>query len=318
MAAGKNTSATGNARRPGEPRTGAEKRLAAQRAAAARERIAAAQRRRRLQIVLAATAAVVVVVAALVIVKVTSGAGGPTSGKAATVAQTQVVKDVASVPAATLNSIGAGTAKTPPTKITAPPLTSGGKPEVLYVGAEYCPYCAAERWAVAVAMSRFGTLSDVGQTQSSSDDVYPSTQTLSFHGASLNSSEVSFVPREIEGNKVVAGQYAPLDKLTSAQQAIVTKYNSTNYIPGGSNGSIPFVDIGGKYLISGASYDPGVLAGKTHQQIASALSDPNSSIAQAVDGTANLITAALCASTHDSPSKVCRSAGVTSAATKLG
>ena len=38
-----------------------------------------------------------------------------------------------------------------------PALTSGGKPEILYVGAEYCPYCAAERWAMVVALSRFGT-----------------------------------------------------------------------------------------------------------------------------------------------------------------
>ena len=38
-------------------------------------------------------------------------------------------------------------------------LTSNGKPEILYIGAEFCPYCAAERWAIAVALSRFGTLS---------------------------------------------------------------------------------------------------------------------------------------------------------------
>src|SRR5690348_15801045 len=34
-----------------------------------------------------------------------------------------------------------------PAEIKAPALTADGKPRVLYVGAEYCPYCAAQRWA---------------------------------------------------------------------------------------------------------------------------------------------------------------------------
>src|SRR6185312_6914517 len=42
---------------------------------------------------------------------------------------------------------------------TTPPnvsvLTSKGLPEVVYVGAEYCPYCAAERWGTIIALDRF-------------------------------------------------------------------------------------------------------------------------------------------------------------------
>ena len=53
----------------------------------------------------------------------------------------------------------AAQATSAPTTITGAPLTSGGKPEMLYIGAEYCPYCAAERWAMIVALSRFGTFS---------------------------------------------------------------------------------------------------------------------------------------------------------------
>ena len=40
-------------------------------------------------------------------------------------------------------------------------LTADGKPLVLYVGAEYCPYCAAERCAMVQALSRFGTFSNL-------------------------------------------------------------------------------------------------------------------------------------------------------------
>ena len=69
---------------------------------------------------------------------------------------------------------------------------------------------------------------------------------------------------------------------------------------------IPFVDLAGRYVISGASYDPQVLQGKTHAQIAAALSDPNSAIAKGADGAANLITAAICQATSNQPGSVCR------------
>src|SRR5262249_865940 len=45
----------------------------------------------------------------------------------------------------TLSAVGAGSAK-PLVAVRTPPLTADGKPLVLYVGAEGCPDCAAERW----------------------------------------------------------------------------------------------------------------------------------------------------------------------------
>jgi hypothetical protein len=85
-----------------------------------------------------------------------------------------------------------------------------------------------------------------------------------------------------------------------------------------SRGSIPFVNIGGRYVISGGSYSPGVLHGKNQAQIAAALSDPSSLITQAVGGAANLITAAICRVTDSRPPRVCTSSGVRAAAAKLG
>jgi hypothetical protein len=84
-----------------------------------------------------------------------------------------------------------------------------------------------------------------------------------------------------------------------------------------SQGSIPFVDIGNKYLISGASYSPQVLQGKSWSQIAAALDNPSSPITQAVNGTANMITAAVCKTTGGQPANVCTSKAVTSAEGKL-
>ena len=64
------------------------------------------------------------------------------------------------VPASVLAQVGIGASSPQALKpVTGPALTSGGKPEMLYIGAEWCPYCAAERWAMAVALRRFGTFS---------------------------------------------------------------------------------------------------------------------------------------------------------------
>jgi hypothetical protein len=194
-------------------------------------------------------------------------------------------------------------------------LTQGGLPRVLYVGAEYCPYCATERWAVVAALSRFGTFSNLGQTTSSASDVYPSTATLSFHGSTFASSTIAFTGVEEQSNQVVNGQYAPLDTLDAADQALVTKYDAAPYTT--SAGAIPFIDIGNKYIIVGASYNPQVLQGKTAAQIAAALSDPTSDIAKGAIGTANVITAAICTTMKNPPAAVCTSAGVQAGAKAL-
>ncbi len=254
-------------------------------------------------------AGVLIVVIALVIVKVATGAGGPKSGEKASAASRGVVGAVTSVPVNVLDTVAAGTIKTPPSRISGSPLTADGKPRVLYVGAEYCPYCAAERWAMVVALSRFGTFTGLGQTASSPSDVYPSTPTLSFHGASYSSKYLSFTGKEIQSNQVVNGRYAPLDKLDPADRSLMTTYDG--------GGGIPFIDIGGRYVISGASYDPQTLHGMTHKQVADALSDPTSPVAKAIDGTANVITAAICDSTGHQPSNVCTAPGVAAAKAKL-
>jgi hypothetical protein len=253
---------------------------------------------------------VVLVIAVMVAVRATQQpAAAPALAPASGSADAAVTQALAAIPADTFNAVGTGTVKAAPTAITGPALTADDKPRVLYVGAEYCPYCAAERWPMVVALSRFGTFSDLGQTTSASADVYPSTATLSFHGAGYTSDLLSFTGVETTTNVPSGNGYTPLDTLSVTDQALDSQYNSA--------GSIPFVDFGNKYLISGASYDPAVLQGLTHEQIATALADPSSPVAQAVIGTANVITAALCNLTDNHPADVCSSAGVVAGAAKL-
>ncbi len=292
-----------------------QKATAREKAAQIRAQQLRAERRRRLLAAGGAVLAVLLVVGGLVVAKVVTGSGSSsTAGTGA--AGTRLVKALASVPTATLNKVGTGTAQPAPTKIKAPALAAQGKPKVLYIGAEYCPYCAAERWPMVVALSRFGTFSNLGTTHSATNDVFANTPTLSFHGASYTSKYLAFSGVETSSNKVVNGQYAPLDTPTPAEQKVFATYDRPPYTSGGA-GSIPFVDIAGRYVSAGSTYSPQLLAGKTHQQVAAALKDPSSPIARAVDGSANLFTAAICEATGSQPASVCRTPGVQAAATRL-
>jgi len=219
-----------------------------------------------------------------------------------------VIADVTSVPETILNEIGTGSSNNGPKAIKAPALTANNKPEVLYEGAEYCPYCATERWAMTIALSKFGHFTNLKQTHSSSSDVYPNTQTLSFYDSTYNSNYITFTPIEIYTNiPSGSGGYTTLQTPTKAQNNIINKYDASPYLPSSDAGAIPFIDFGNKYLIAGATYDPQVLQGKSATQIASSLSDPSSAIAKGADGAANVIIATICHLTNNQPTTVCNS-----------
>ena len=294
-----------------EQKARAREKIAAQQAAQER-----AERRRRLLFAAGAVALVVIVVAGLVIIRLAGGGKDNTATAPSGAADSQIMSAITSVPDSTFTEVGTGAVQGGPTAITAPALTAGGKPKVLYIGAEYCPFCAAERWPVTVALSRFGSFSNLGTTHSSASDVFPNTPTLSFHGAKYTSQSLTFTGVETTTNQQVNGQYPPLDTPTAEDQKTFDTYNAPPYVKEG--GSIPFVDLGGKFVASGASYSPDILAGKTQAEVAAALKDPSSPIAKAIVGSSNLYTAALCQVTGNQPSNVCTSAAVTAAAGKLG
>jgi hypothetical protein len=185
-----------------------------------------------------------------------------------------------------------------------------GKPLITYIGAEYCPYCAAERWALAVALSRFGTFQNLHGTHSSDTDQYPGTQTLSFYGSTYDSPYVDFQAVEEATNQPDGDTYQPLQTPTAAQSALAAKYDA--------QGSIPFLDIANRYVITGSSFSPQVLQGLSRSQIAADLADSDSAVAQAIDGAANDITAAIASVTGNQPSSVGSSATIAAIAQKLG
>jgi len=280
----------------------ARERIAAQRAAARRAEI-----RNRILIVTGSALAVIAIVVVLVVVKAT-GNGSNQKQLSTEVLPASVTSQIASVPASTLNSVGIGQIlsynPSPISSISNTALKSNGKPEMLYIGAEFCPYCAAERWAMAVALNRFGHFTtQLTGIHSSSTDTDPNTPTLTFYRAGYTSPYLVFTPVENETvNKTL------LQTPTPAEQTLWNDYNANSY---------PFIDFGNKYVIKAPSYDPATLKGLTWAQVAADLKNPSSTVAKNVDGAANLITAAICKMTGGQPGSVCSSSGVVAASAHL-
>jgi len=281
----------------------AREKIAAQREAARK-----AERRNRMLITGGSTLVVLVIVLAFIVIKLTQGSPASAGGTSTTgtLLPASVASQVTGVPQATLNTVGKGavpaSTSAPFSPGSGPTLTSGGKPEMLYIGAEFCPYCAAMRWSMAVALSRFGTLTPLhGIYSAPSPESFPNTATLTYYKSGYSSKYLTFAPVE---NLTVT--HALLQNPTSEQNAIWAKYE-----PDPNTRGYPFIDFGNKLLLKAPIYNPAVLAGKSWSQIAAALKDPTSPIAQNVDGAANYITGAICRMTNNQPASVCTSPAVT-------
>jgi len=247
-----------------------------------------------------AVIAVIVIILVAVLLRKTPSQSGASGGTLPASVQANLT-----VPASNLASVGVGTAAPQALRrVSGPRLMSGSKPEMLYIGAEWCPYCAAERWSMAVALRRFGTFSPLRGIHSSATDVFPNTATLTFYRTTYSSKYLVFTPVE---NQAV--DRSTLQKATSAQQALWSKYQP----PG--NG-YPFIDIGNMF-VSSTTYSPQVLQGLTWSQIASDLHNPASPVAQGANGSANLFTAAICKMTGNQPASVCTAAPIPALESKL-
>lgn len=152
---------------------------------------------------------------------------------------------------------------------------------MLYTGAEYCPYCAAERWALTVALSKFGSFSNLQLMHSSpTDRAAKNVPTLSY---------LTFTPIELEdrNGKVIEKPSTADYNLLMAQ-----------------GGSYPFIDFGGKFIQSNASVDTSVLQAKKQTDIAASLSKSNATASQ-VNSAAGGFIKAICTLTKGQPGNVC-------------
>ena len=229
----------------------------------------------------------------------------------------QSILSALAIPNNVSNNIGMGLVQGSPSKInSSAPLQSGGKPEILYMGAEYCPYCAAERWPMVIALMRFGTFSNLHLMTSSASDAFPSTPTFTFYNSTYTSQYIKFVSVEMTINKLVNGTYPTLQNPNNTENNIMKVYDvPTQTCPYG--GCIPFIDFANRSVQIGASYNPQALTNLDWNQIAENLSNSSNVQTRYIVGTANLFTAEICILTNNTPASVCSEPYVTSIESKV-
>jgi Domain of unknown function (DUF929) len=267
---------------------------------------------------------VLVIVIVLVVIKVTGtpSTSTPPGAPSPTPAPASVVKAVTGIPGAVYDAVGVKSSDvglTPPSLLHGqPPLTRDGKPELVFVGNEFCPYCAAERWALVAALSRFGTFGNtLYATQSGANEAFPGTPTFTFDGTRYKSRYLAATLVEHFGDERngAGTAYAVLERLTPQVETLLKKYDRRT--PGAPGGVVPFVDVANKAVVAGGQFSPSVLQQLTVNEIASGLSDAKDPATQAIVAAANYLSAVICGADGQLPARVCTSTGVSAAADAL-
>lgn len=190
--------------------------------------------------------------------------------------------------------------------ISGPHPNPGGKVGFLYIGAEFCPYCAGQRWGLVLTLMRFGKFSGLQYMLSSPSDVYPNTSTVTFQHATYKSPYVALQAVEIEDR-----HHHALMSLDPLQKKILTTFDAPPHVR--YPGSIPFVYVGGQYMLNQPMLMPQQINKENWQQIADTLANPKSILFRRVMPRVNLMTAAICHLDGGKPSAVCTSPGVVAA-----
>jgi len=260
---------------------------------------------------------VLVLIVALVVVKLTGGTAPPPPSPAA--APTEAVAAITGLPLQDFDAAAAAGFAPGPTVLSGQPaLTNSGHPEVVFVGAEFSPYSAAESWVVVVALSRFGTFSHLGALSSASTEVFAHTPGFAFDGATFKSPYVSLDGVDLYGqtlSSVAPAGYPALGTLDATLSGLLQRYDGP-----GPGISLPFVDVDNQLLSIGDAIgvSPGALAGQSLGQVAGSLGNTANAGGSAVLAAADELSAAVCAGDGGRPSAVCDSAGVRAAEAHLG
>lgn len=209
---------------------------------------------------------------------------------------------------------------TTPTAV--PMLIVNGKPSVIYLGSITCIFCGENRWAMAMALSRFGNFTALFKGYSSfGDGDLPTLYWSPAHynqstvdlGSFYKSNYVNFIA--IEDTDPITGGFN-LQPLNVIQQEINSAGNSVYstamaYILKLNNFQGTPYTIWGKYNVGGAdavvfgnttptSASSLPMTYMTHDQIFQQLSNPSSQFAWSEYAAADLYVAMICSSINNS------------------
>ena len=262
----------------------------------------AAERRNRWYLILGVVVAVGAILA--VVFTVSGGKSGPPRQAV----PPNEVAQMENIPVSTLVAAKAGL-NPAQAAMGVPPDKVGGKPTVLFIGAEFCPICAAERWPMTLALMKFGTFTNLQKTHSAVVD--GNAGTWSYEGATYTSQYLNFQPYELYTNQPSGGYYKKLDTLPDAAHQIWA-----NNL--GSQLTFPFVDFAGQEVIATAQYNPSSLYNHSFENVLGAVGSNDNTTGAAIDAAAAVFVKYLCGVTQNQPSDVCSAVASVSAPVTQG
>ncbi|MEM3476833.1 MAG: DUF929 family protein [Candidatus Micrarchaeaceae archaeon] len=194
-----------------------------------------------------------------------------------------------------------------------PPYIIDGKPTVIYIGALSCLYCGENRWAMALALSRFGNFSALYKGYSSFGDYdlptiywtqynYTTSAGVAF-GANYSSKYINFIAADFESPVTGGFEIAPLSYfIAAAPNSTYAKalefMNETKLYRG-----TPF-DLFGRVILQGAdavvlgntlpTAPPIPLEYMTHEQVIQQFADFNDQFAWGEYAAADVYVAYIC------------------------
>ena len=181
------------------------------------------------------------------------------------------------------------------------PLLADGKPILVFVGEEGCPYCAETRWGLVMALMRFGNFTNLSYMSSYLDGTdFP---TFTFYGSTYSSPYLVFQSFEL------------YDRVGNPLQTLPSNYSQPFSQYGGD--AFPFLDFGGKAYVEGAilpaipsgysdslTYLEALFGSENWTQVFQGISS-NNALGSIMKADTNVITAAICNMTGNSPASVC-------------
>ena len=180
----------------------------------------------------------------------------------------------------------------------------GGKSLVFFMGAGFCPFCAAERWAIVNALANFGRWDGLVEDRSAGhDEKYLNIPTVSLARAKYTSDYV-----EIVGRETADRNFEPLQELDDKDFEILDTFNPDQIIP--------VLLIDGQFMQVGSGYSPQILEGMDHARVKAELANPNSAAGKAMRAEIDNITALICKSIGGRAG-ACNSENVKSQAAKI-
>lgn len=223
-----------------------------------------------------------------------------------------------------------------------PAYISNGKPSVIYIGAISCIWCGENRWAMALALSRFGNFSSLYTGYSSIHDgdvptIYWKSNNYTSNGTTYgnyySSSYINFFSADYDSD-INAGfelpavanpiSYFVQNAPNQTYQQAMEFMNSTNAFQG-----TPFtfwgtsINKGADGVVFGtpqnssqnANYPP--LTFMTHKQILEQFASFNTTFAYEEYAAADVYVAEICSSLNNAPD-VCSLSGIKSFESKMG